>query len=86
MDKIDIKKISKTFIKYLIEGFSIIIVAYYIPILYKTSLRKPSLSEILKLGFIASFSMFILDYVSEKISLGARLGMGFEIGRKMINL
>jgi hypothetical protein len=80
------KNIIKISIKYLIEGFIMVIVAFYIPTLYKTNLRKPTLQEIFTLGLIAALSMMILDYVSDRAALGARLGAGFTIGRNLVTL
>jgi len=80
------ENILKVSIKYLIEGLAMVLVAFYIPLLYKTSLRKPTFSEIMSLALIASLSMMILDYFSEKAALGTRLGAGFMIGRNLVTL
>jgi hypothetical protein len=84
--KIEPKDILKISIKYIIEGLVMVIVAFYIPTLYKTSLRKPTLQEIFTLGLVAALSMMVLDYVSDRAALGARFGAGFTIGRNLVNL
>lgn len=88
MDKLKIepKNILKMSIKYIIEGLVMVLVAFYIPTLYKTSLRKPTFQEIFTLGLVAALSMMILDYVSDRAALGARLGAGFTIGRNLVSL
>lgn len=80
------KNIIKMSIKYLIEGFVMVLVAYFIPTLYKTSLKKPTLQEIFTLALVAALSMMILDYVSDQAALGARFGVGFSIGRNLVTL
>ena len=82
----DIQPILKISIKYLIEGLATVLVAFYIPLLYKTSLRKPTFNEIMSLALVSALSMMILDYISDKAALGARLGTGFIIGRNLVNL
>lgn len=84
--KIEPKDIIKMSIKYIIEGLVMVIVAFYIPTLYKTSLRKPTFQEIFTLGLVAALSMMILDYVSDRAALGARFGAGFTIGRNLVTL
>ena len=84
MDKM--QPILQISIKYLIEGLATVLVAFYIPLLYKTSLRKPSFNEVMSLALIAALTMMILDYVSDKAALGARLGAGFTIGRNLVTL
>ena len=76
----------KVSIKYLIEGITMVLVAFYIPMLYKTSLRKPSLYEVCTLALIAALTMMILDYISEQAAFGARFGAGFAIGRNLVTL
>lgn len=51
----------KVFIKYILQGFVVAIAAYYIPLIYKTSLRKPTINEILFISLTAAFTMFLLD-------------------------
>ena len=73
-------------VKYIIEGLAIVLVAFYIPLLYKTSLRKPTFYEIGSLAVTAALSMMILDYISDKAAFGARFGVGFAIGRNLVTL
>ena len=84
--QIEPKNILKMSIKYIIEGLVMVIVAFYIPTLYKTSLRKPTFQEIFTLVLVAALSMMVLDYVSDRAALGARLGAGFTIGRNLVSL
>lgn len=78
------KQISyKIFIRYLIQGIAISIAAFYIPVIFKTSLRKPTLKEIGLIGFTAAFTMYLLDYFSNELGLGANLGIGFTIGKNL---
>lgn len=84
--KFEPKNIMKMSFKYLIEGLVMVLVAFYIPTLYKTSLRKPTLQEIFTLALVAALSMMILDYVSDKAALGARFGAGFTIGKNLVSL
>lgn len=77
------KSVYKIFIKYIIQGIAISIAAFYIPTLFKTSLRKPTFQEIGLIGFTAAFTMYILDYFSSESAFGANLGIGFTIGRNL---
>jgi len=52
----------KVSIKYILQGIIIAIAAYYVPIISKTSLRKPIMSEIFYISLTAAVSMFMLDY------------------------
>jgi hypothetical protein len=70
--------------KYIIEGIAIALVAFYVPLMFKTSLRKPTMYEIFGLSITAALTMFILDLYSPNIALGARLGAGFEIGKGLL--
>lgn len=74
---------SQILIKYIIQGIAIAITAFYIPTLFKTSLRKPTLKEISLIAFVASFTMYLLDYFSKSAEFGANLGIGFTIGRNL---
>lgn len=47
--------------KYMIQGLVIALVAYYVPIKFKTSLRKPNLMEVFGISVTAAMTMFILD-------------------------
>jgi hypothetical protein len=69
-------------VKYLTEGFVIAICAYFIPVFFKNSLRKPTLSEIFNIALVASISVFLLDNFSQHTAVGARFGAGFNIGQK----
>lgn len=79
-------KLLQISIKYIIEGIIIAIVAFYVPLMFKTSLRKPTIIEILGLAITAALTMFILDLYSPNTSLGARLGLGFKIGKSLLTL
>lgn len=79
----DFKLALKIASKYIIQGFAIAIVAYYVPLIYKKSLRKPTFKEIFLISITASLSMYILDYFTTVGSF-AKLGMGFAIGQEVI--
>lgn len=84
MDKHEYNTFFKLTTKYIIEGIAVAIVAFYIPIFYKTSLRKPTFNEIFALAVTTSLSMIILDYFSEQTGLAARFGTGFTIGKQLV--
>lgn len=73
-------------LRYVLLGIIIAITAYYIPLLYKTSLRKPTFNEIFSIGLTASLTMIILDFFSKQTAIGARLGVGLGIGKTLINI
>lgn len=70
-------------LKYIIQGIAIAIVAYYIPLIYKRSLRKPTFNEVFLIATTAALSMYILDYFTT-IGPYAKLGVGFELGREIV--
>jgi len=72
--------------KYIIEGIAIALVAFYVPLMFKTSLRKPTMYEIFGLAVTAALTMLILDVYSPNVAFGARLGAGFEIGKGVLAL
>jgi hypothetical protein len=78
--------IIRLLLRYILEGLIIAMVAYYIPILYKTSLKTPTVNEIFSIGLTASLTMMILDFFSQKTGIGLRLGAGFGIGKGLVNL
>jgi hypothetical protein len=53
----------KTFSKYLTEALIITLVAYYIPIFLKYTLRKPTIQESLSIGLLSAIIMMVLDGV-----------------------
>ena len=86
LSDIDFKVILQIASKYIIQGLAIAIAAYYIPVTYKTSLRKPTFNEIFLISITAAFTMFILDYFTEGLGLGAKLGTGFAIGQNLVKM
>jgi hypothetical protein len=72
--------------KYILQGLAIALAAYYIPVLYKTSLRKPTFQEIFLISITAGFTMFILDQFITPVGIGAKLGAGFTIGQKLVTM
>jgi len=76
----------KLILKYILEGLIITLTAYYIPLMYKTSLRKPTFNEIFSIGLTASLTMVILDAFSKSTAFGVRLGAGLGIGKNLIGL
>jgi hypothetical protein len=86
MIKENTKNMLKIVLRYVLQGFAIAIAAYYIPVMYKTSLRKPTVSEIFSIALTAALTMFILDYFISEAGIGARLGVGFTIGKNLVTL
>jgi hypothetical protein len=72
--------------KYILQGLAIAVAAYYVPLMYKTSLRKPTFNEIFLISLTAAFTMFILDQFTAPVGFGAKLGAGFTIGQKLVTL
>lgn len=81
--EIDLKRAFQIALKYLIQGFAIAIVAYYVPLTLKHSLRKPTFKEVFLISLTAALSMYILDYFTT-IGTFAKLGMGFAVGNEVI--
>lgn len=65
-------------VKYLIEGFVVAIVAFYIP------QRRLQLGEIASIGFSAAAAFAILDMFAPSIGAASRTGAGFGIGANMV--
>lgn len=78
--------IVKLILKYIVEGVIIAVCAYYIPVFFKNSLRKPTLSEMFSIALTASMTMLLLDLFAEKVGAGARIGAGFGIGNNLVNM
>jgi hypothetical protein len=72
--------------RYILQGLAIALASYYIPLMYKTSLRKPTFQEIFLISITAAFTMFLLDQLSEPVGFGAKLGAGFTIGKKLVTM
>jgi hypothetical protein len=72
--------------RYMLQGLAIAIAAYYVPIMYKTSLRKPTMQEILLISITAAVTMYILDKFIAPVGFGAQLGAGFTIGQKLVTM
>jgi len=83
-NKINIKMTSELILRYMLQGFAIAFAAYYVPVMYKTSLRKPTFREIMMIAITAAFTMFILDMFIPPVGFGAKLGAGFTIGKRLI--
>ncbi|NBP01490.1 MAG: hypothetical protein EBU90_15390 [Proteobacteria bacterium] len=75
----------KLILKYVLEGAIIAVCAYYIPVFFKNSLRKPTLNEIFSIALTASLTMLLLDSFADKVATGARIGAGFGIGNNLVN-
>lgn len=84
--KFDTKEILKVSTKYILQGLAIAIAAYYVPMMYKTSLRKPTFKEIFLIAITAAFTMLLLDYFTAPVGFGAKLGAGFTIGQKLVTM
>jgi hypothetical protein len=76
----------KLILKYVTEGIVIASCAYYVPIFFKNSLRKPTINEVFSIALTASFTMFLLDIFAERVGQGARIGAGFGLGRNLVSL
>lgn len=70
-------------LKYIIQGIAIAIVAYYIPLIYKRSLRKPTFNEVFLIAITAALSMYIIDSFTT-VGPYVKLGVGFELGREVV--
>lgn len=85
-DSFVLQNFVKLVLRYILEGLIITLTAYYIPLMYKTSLRKPTFNEIFSIGLTASLTMIILDFFSKSTAIGLRLGAGLGIGKNLISL
>jgi len=66
-------------LKYLVEGFAIAFVAFYLP------RRKLKISEIFALSLTAATTLLILDTFTENnVSDGTRFGVGFGVGANLV--
>ena len=83
IDKLNVLQITA---RYILQGLAIALAAYYVPIMYKTSLRKPTFQEIFLISITAAFTMFILDQFIAPVGFGAKLGAGFTIGQKLVTM
>ena len=83
-NKINKSDIIQIVSRYILQGLAIALAAYYIPLMYKTSLRKPTFKEIFLISITASFTMFLLDQFIAPVGFGAKLGAGFTIGQKLV--
>jgi|688.fasta_scaffold547023_2 hypothetical protein len=72
--------------RYILQGLAIALAAYYVPIMYKTSLRKPTFQEISLISITAAFTMFLLDQIIAPVGFGAKLGAGLTIGQKLVTM
>lgn len=72
--------------RYILQGLAIALAAYYVPLMYKTSLRKPTFREISLISITAAFTMFLLDQFIAPVGYGAKLGAGFTIGQKLVTM
>jgi hypothetical protein len=85
-NKINMENALQIASRYILQGLAIAIAAYYVPLMYKTSLRKPTFNEIFLISITAAFTMFILDQFIAPVGFGAKLGAGFTIGQKLVTL
>ena len=74
----DFQEIIKRIVKYLIEGASFAVVAFYVP-------RKVlAWEEIVLIALTAAATFAILDMYAPSISSSARQGTGFGIGANLV--
>ena len=64
--------------KYLVQGLSVALAAYYIP------QKKLRLNDVAMLGVTAAATFALLDMYVPKIAEGARKGAGFGIGMNLV--
>lgn len=55
--------------KYITQGLVVAVAAFYLPTIYKVSLRKPTANELFSISLTAALTMFILDYFSDDCKL-----------------
>ena len=65
-------------VKYLLEGLAVIGVSHYV------SRGMLDVREIVILGLAAAITFLVLDLFAPSVSLGARQGSGFAIGKRLI--
>lgn len=85
-NKINMENAIQIASRYILQGLAIALAAYYVPLMYKTSLRKPTFNEIFLIAITAAATMFILDKFIAPVGFGAKLGAGFTIGQKLVTL
>jgi hypothetical protein len=85
-NKFSINLLIQLAFRYILEGVIIAMAALYIPTIYKSSLRKPTMNEIFSIGLTAALTMLLLDYFSEMTAAGARFGIGFELGKALFGM
>jgi len=61
-NEIDFNCAVRIAIKYLIQGFAIAVFAYYVPLTFKQTLRKPTFNEVFLISLTAALTMYMLDY------------------------
>ena len=74
-ESFDFGEVVRRALKYLIEGTTVSLAAYYIP-----QGKKLDFEEIIMIAITAAATFAILDMYSPRISEAARLGTGIGIG------
>lgn len=74
----DTQKLSRNFIKYILEGAAVALAAFYIP------KRKIEMPELLGIAGFAALTFAVLDIFAPEIGGGARLGAGLGIGLRTV--
>ena len=75
---LDFSELFKRFIKYIIEGLCVALVAYAIPS------RTLKLDEIALISLVAAATFAILDVYVPSLAVSARTGAGFGIGANLV--
>jgi len=75
---LDFSELFKRFIKYIIEGLCVAIVAYSIPS------RSLKFDEIALISLVAAATFTILDVYVPSLAVSARTGAGFGIGANLV--
>lgn len=68
----------QTIIMYVVEALAIILAAYVIPS------RRTNFNEVASLTFVVALVLYILDFFSDTVGIGTRLGAGLGIGYKLV--
>ena len=75
----DLQEVVKRGVKYLIEGFVIAVVAFYLP-----GERRLEISQVLLLAITAAATFAILDMYAPSIGSATRQGAGFGVGANLV--
>lgn len=69
-----VQELSKSLLKYFLEGLAVALAAYYIP------KRNISIGSVLMIAVTAGVTFLVLDMFAPTVGSGARFGAGLGIG------